>query len=169
MLSHCPGQAQAHLTRARALVCGALQSRDRDLLQGSPTKLAWPQHSTYNFMMHSQELRKAFFCLKKESQGSQRAALVAGTDIAVCLFNRWPGSHTANQVTHSEGISQMISYHALNFSPQKVSDFSSLKTGLKKHADQICQNSKGYNKNLNTLSMLCHSFSHHIWLYLEES
>lgn len=74
-------------------------------------------------MMHSQELRKGFFCLKKESQCSQPAALAAGTGIAVCLFNRWPGSHTANQVTHSEGISQMISYHVLNFSPQMVSDF----------------------------------------------
>lgn len=75
-------------------------------------------------MMHSQELRKGFFfCLKKESQCSQRGALAAGTDIAVSLFNRWPGSHIANQVTHSEGISQMISYHVLNFSPQKVSDF----------------------------------------------
>lgn len=85
------------------------------------------------------------------------------------LSNRWPGSHIANQVTHSEGISQMISYYVLNFSPQKVSDFKSLKTGLKKHADQIYQNSKDCNLNLNTLSMLCRSFSHHIWLHLEES
>lgn len=108
----------------QALVSGALQSRDsvspgrhRDLLQGSPTKLSWPHHSTYNFMMHSQEL-KGFFCLKKESQCPQRAALAAGTDIAVSLFNRWPGSHIANQVTHSEGISQMISYH-VKFQPPK--------------------------------------------------
>lgn len=85
------------------------------------------------------------------------------------LSNRRPGSHTANQVTHSEGVSQMISYHVLHFSPQKVSDFKSLKTGLKKHADQIYQDSKDCNQNLNTLSMLCHSFSHHVWFYFEES
>lgn len=55
----------------QALVSGALQSRDsvspgrhRNLLQGSPTKLSWPHHSTYNFMMHSQEL-KGFFLFKK--------------------------------------------------------------------------------------------------------
>lgn len=74
-------------------------------------------------MMHSQESRKGFFfCLKKESQCSQRAALAAGTDIAVCLFNRWPGSHTANQVTHSEGISQMILLR-VKFQPPKGFSF----------------------------------------------
>lgn len=72
-------------------------------------------------MVHSQELRKV--CLKKESQCSQRAALATGTDIAGSLSNRWPGSHTANQVTHPEGIPQIISYQVLNFSPQKVSYF----------------------------------------------
>lgn len=40
------------------------------------------------------------------------------TDLAVSLSNRWPGSHIANQVTHSEGISQMISYHVLNSAPK---------------------------------------------------
>lgn len=73
-------------------------------------------------MMHSQELRKVHL-FKKESQCSQRAALATGTDIAGSLSNRWPGSHIANQVTHSEGTSQIISYHVLNFSLQKVSDF----------------------------------------------
>lgn len=131
MLSHCPPGKETqdllkHTPHVPGLWClehcragtASPRGRHRDLLQGSPTKLSWPHHSTSNFMMHSQELRKGFFCLKKESQCSQRAALASGTDIAVSLFNRWPGSHIANQVTHSEGISQMISYH-VKFQPPK--------------------------------------------------
>lgn len=116
------------------------------LLQGSPTRqMSWPHHSIYNyFMMHSQELRKVSL-FKKGILVLTVSCPCYRTDIAVSLSNRWPGSHTANQVTHSEGISQMISYHVLNFSPPKVSYFKSLKAGLKKHADQVYQNSKDCN------------------------
>lgn len=124
VLSHCPaGQETRDRLKHTPHVPGLWGGGHCRAGTEQSHKAGLASHSTHSLMMHSQELRKGFFCLKKESQCSQPAALAAGTGIAVCLFNRWPGSHTANQVTHSEGISQMISYHVLNFSPQMVSDF----------------------------------------------
>lgn len=76
-------------------------------------------------MMHSQELRKVFFCLKKNpSAHSKLPLLQEQTLLCVYLIDGQVVTLPIKiAIIHSEGISQMISYHVLNFSPQKVSHF----------------------------------------------